>query len=319
MNNSTSDFVEFCPFGGTSNFHVLHFPSEAKLSQIISCVANCIVMIPTILLNGISILTIFKTSYLKSKACYLLILIQSTADLAVGVVSLPLSTILRVKELGGSGNCFVNIIFTTLLLLFNQLSIGALSVLTFDRYMGIVHPLTHRVHMTRRKILKYVCYVSLPVLFLPFVRITSETLYLGLAAGYSFTALVFNTFAYTRIFFEVRKINLANGNFRSAAEGHNSSNMDEKKRFLPQLQLMKSCALVVFVSYICYIPYPVCYMYYTRVIDNPLLLRVSTTWCITIGALNASLNSIIFFWKRPLLRIEAYKILKKVFFSEIMF
>jgi hypothetical protein len=45
-------------------------------------------MIHTVLLNAVAMITILKSSQLKSKPCYFIILVQSINDLAVGIVSI---------------------------------------------------------------------------------------------------------------------------------------------------------------------------------------------------------------------------------------
>ena len=51
-------------------------------------------MISTILLNSVAILTISKSSQLKEKLCYFLVLVQSSLDLLVGVIIQPLFIIM---------------------------------------------------------------------------------------------------------------------------------------------------------------------------------------------------------------------------------
>ena len=40
--------------------------------------------------------------------------------------------------------------------------------------------------------------------------------------------------------------------------------------------------------------------------------KVATCWSVAVIALNSSPNSLVFFWKRPLLRQEARNVLRKV-------
>ena len=66
-----------------------------------------VMLFPTIILNSISAITIFKSSQLKNKTCYFLILVQSTLDLAVGLVGIRLYTFLLISELVGVRNCYI--------------------------------------------------------------------------------------------------------------------------------------------------------------------------------------------------------------------
>ena len=77
-----------CAYSGSSPFLSLeNFLLES--TQTLFIVASGVLIIPTVLLNGISVLKIWKSSHLKAKLCYFLVLIQLVADLAVGAVFVP--------------------------------------------------------------------------------------------------------------------------------------------------------------------------------------------------------------------------------------
>ena len=87
MKNITQHLLHACSLGGRTTFIIEHFPSNKYIiNQIIQ------LMIPTIIMNGVSLLTILRSSHLKPKLCYFQILIQSTSDLGFGMISLPLYT-----------------------------------------------------------------------------------------------------------------------------------------------------------------------------------------------------------------------------------
>jgi hypothetical protein len=71
---------------------ITEFLSEKLLINHIFAIAlNSLLIIPTILLNAVAIITIFKYSQLNNKPYYFIILVQrSIIDLAVGVLSIPL-------------------------------------------------------------------------------------------------------------------------------------------------------------------------------------------------------------------------------------
>lgn len=164
MNNATEQFVQFCPFPGSITFFVVvHFPSNKYInSQIIYCIANCVLVVPTVLLNGISILTISRSPQLKGKLCYFLILIQSTIDFLVGMVSLPLYASIRAKELLGTANCISILVYEELAYMLIGLSFSTLTVLTFERYMGVLHPVAHRSYLTKRRIVIFILFCVVP-------------------------------------------------------------------------------------------------------------------------------------------------------------
>ena len=89
----------------------------------------------------------------------------------------------------------------------------------------------------------------------------------------------------------------------------NSENLSGKRRLLKELKLARSCFALVCTFGFCYLP--------VVAISSPLAndeyrARIVWSWSITTGVLNSNLNSIIFFWSRPILRAEARKVVKKI-------
>ena len=76
------------------------------VSHVLAVSMNGIFFFPTILLNAVSIITILKSSELKSKPCYLIILVQSVIDLTVGVFGIPSFLVYLVQGITGTSNCF---------------------------------------------------------------------------------------------------------------------------------------------------------------------------------------------------------------------
>ena len=306
MKNISQNFsVYMCPFGGRTTFIIQHFPSDKYIiNQIIFCVFNCLLIIPTLLLNVASVLTILKCSQLRAKICYFQVLIQSSIDIGVGAISLPLYTFVRANELLGSANCASTFASETIAYIMFALSVTSLSILTIERYMSVLYPFTHRLHLTKRAILVLNFCGAVPIIISPTLVIASNKIVGIVSAAFVTIIVVFNTFAYTRIFLAVRGNKVGD----SSAEKISPSNL-EGKRKLREQKLAKSCALVVAVTYLCYIPSIVCYQYFK---DDPVNFRVSHSWSMTVYALNSSLNSILFFWRRPLLREEAYKVVRNI-------
>ena len=310
VNNTT--FFKACPNYGGSIYIIQQFPSNKYVvNQIIYCIANCVLMFPTALLNGVSILTIVRSSQLKGKVCYFLILAQSGIDLAVGAIAIPFYTLARVSEVMGIENCTLFYSCEKIFQVITGMSFLTLFLLTAERYTAIIHPVAHRVRLTKRKILICICLLTFPVFLFNFAKFPSEFIHSTAAISFIGLILACNTFAYIKIFLAARNAHsgdrIANS---SVVTAQASTNFEKKKKTLRNVKLAKSCALVVVLSYVCYIPGIVCYSLYK---NDPLNLRVAYSWSMTIVALNSSLNSVVFFWKRPLLRGEAIRMLKNMF------
>lgn len=311
MINDTT-FLKTCPKYGGSIYVIQQFPSSKYvINQIIFCIANCVLIIPTVLLNGVSVLTIVRSSQLEGKACYFLILVQSGIDLAVGAIGITFYTLARASEVLGFANCTLFYSCEKIFQVTTGMSFLTLFLLTAERYAAILHPVAHRVRLTKRIILICICLLTLPVFLFNFVKFPSEFIHSTAAISFVGLILACNTFAYIKIFLAARNAyssdRIADS---STTTPHAPPDFEKKKKALQDVKLAKSCALVVVLSYVCYIPGMVCYTLYK---NDQLDLRVTYSWSMTIIALSSSLNSVVFFWKRPLLRAEALKMLKNMF------
>lgn len=307
-----SVYVNACFSMDSPSFIITEFPSDIYIqSQIAVCVVNCALMIPALILNGLCIITICKSHVFKGKFCFFLIMSQSVIDLLVTTITIPSYTYLIYSELVGTANCLHIFILNIIGLLPGGLSLAILCALTLERYLGILHPIFHRNRLSKKMFYIYVCVCTLVLLIGVPIAATSATVYyvgMNVVIGLS---LIVNAVAYTKILIAIM------GRFRTQRDGNtdsNSSQASRRRRFIEESKLVKSCAFVVGLFYACYLPGLVLCLYYIQV--DKLKYRVAHSWYSTNFALNASVNSIIFFWKRPILRKEAWKVWKNIFHSE---
>ena len=93
MNDSKENdvFLTVCNLAEGSIKVIHQFPyREYGYNRIMVLVINCVSLFSTIFLNGISVITIRKSSQLKTKVCYFVILLQSIVDLGVAFLGIPL-------------------------------------------------------------------------------------------------------------------------------------------------------------------------------------------------------------------------------------
>ena len=303
MRNSSVFHPDNCGFS-------VHIPSDKYVAnQASACVVYIILFIPTVLLNGISIFVIQKSSQLKEKPCYFVIRIQSAIDVAIGVLSLPLhATHILLKDIVHVENrliCWINFMVSYFLVSFSLLTLCGLS---FERYLGVVHPFVHRTHVTKKRILKYECCAGFLILAALFIMPESvsdvfELMFMFAEALFSLVLLVF---VYTRIFITARKsIRSVNGPVGNAVA--DNSGKSSKGSFLKEVKLAKSCFLVVCTFGLCYLPLMALLLSLNAL--NAEMLEMLWSWALCLSFLNSSLNSIIFFWSKKQLRKEVKKLL----------
>ena len=109
--NVSERFLKACTLVKESRDVFVDFPSNGyKICYTVMFAVNIILIIPTVLLNGASIISILKCSKLNTKVYLFLVLVQSIIDLTVGLLGLPLFIVLLAIELFGSVNCVVSVV-----------------------------------------------------------------------------------------------------------------------------------------------------------------------------------------------------------------
>jgi hypothetical protein len=82
-----------CELFGEKFTAVLRQTSPGYLANtILGIIVNMILNFLTIVLNSITILTIWRSKKLRGTVCFFLIMLQSVADLFVGLLAIPVTT-----------------------------------------------------------------------------------------------------------------------------------------------------------------------------------------------------------------------------------
>ena len=311
MNNESTSYIKECSIVSYTYVVIDKYPSRHyALHQVITSAAYCLLIIPVVILNGITVLTIFKSHQLIEKVSQFPVFIQSMADLFVGFLTLPLFAYLNFNEVFGSLNCVQNFVLSSIAFIPWGLSLAALCALTFERYMGVVYPFIHLNYVTKKIFLIYSCCVLLVTVIISSLAQISATFYYAFCGIYAIFPMLLHTFCYSRIFCLTRKRFQEKSNHganSSSPETPTSNNM-RKRYSLKELKLAKSCALIVVTFYVCCVPGEFLNIYYLE--KDFITYRVVISWYAAVLGVNATLNSIIFFWTRPILRKEAFKVLK---------
>lgn len=274
-------------------------PSPVYISSFAASIVALLLIIPTILLNGGSILTILKCSHLKEKIAYILIMFQSMADLTVGLVGMPaFAYVAMPKTMYNHASCMGLLVLLRVMVIPSLPSVVTLTVMTLERYIGVLHPLKHRTLVTKRRVVILVLFPGLFYVTAMILLSLLETSLFGELLSVSlFAFLIFAIFVYTRIFITIRKREIPGNNDTSA-----------KRYFLKEVKLAKCCFLAVLCFVVCFLP-TVLVPFFVN--DNrSFLYQILRPWGTITMLLNPSVNSVIFFWTRPKLRKEARKIAK---------
>jgi large-conductance mechanosensitive channel len=297
-----------CRILGTTNFMITKIPSEGlRINQVLAIVFNGILIIPTILLNAVAIITIWKSSQLNRKPCYFIILVQSVTDLAVGLVSIPLFIFFLKRALGGYEKyCSETFLAFRLILLPVGLSTITLLALTLERYVAILHPYAYGSGVTKKRLVVFIGCCD-AVEFSVFTLSLMNQRILEIYAVVKMTIVfLFIAFAYTKIFFVVRKLSRSQ---RRPQDPSSDANLTRMKLFLREIKQAKACLIVIICfSVLNFLPATIAIPLIPMLDRFEMLATIA--WVITLRVLNSSANSVIFFWTKTMLRKEAIKTLK---------
>jgi hypothetical protein len=308
MNFSTDEEMLGTPCNvmGRTSFLITKLPSEKFLiNHIFAITFNSILVISTISLNAVAIKTILKSSQLKSKPCYFIILVQSVIDLAVGVFGIPLFIFFLASGLGGITNCIgANLALGSTLIPIGMSSI-ALSAMTMERYIAILYPYAYTTMVTKKRLLIFVGSGAVVVASVVALHFLNRKLFQISIAAVQMIIFAATVFAYARIYRVVRKLSGSPNRPHDPAAVENETKM---KLFLREIKHAKSCFIVVICfGVLCFLPAVILFPLSSR-FDKFEWLALQA-WVCTLGLSNSTFNSIIFFWTKKMLRHEALKTL----------
>ena len=237
---------------------IIKFPSTWNvLLYVIALLVNVSLFFTTLLLNGVTVATIWNSHKLKEIASNFAILIQSIVDLAYGLIVIPLSVMIIVRNLVGSPSCTTVYTCRKLASLLYIFSMTTMSMMSFERYMGVLYPFVHRVQVTIARLLKFIITVCCLQAFLYGVTFFNGVHFCQMTRPFFVTNmllfLAFTAFAYTRIFRSIiKKSRFPPG--QQVVHVAERTNISTKRRLLKEFKIAKSCFLVVVTSIVCFLP-----------------------------------------------------------------
>ena len=212
-------------------------------------------------------------------------------------------------KMGTYSNCAASLFGHTMTILMIDISTIAVSTMTLERYIAVLHPFVYKLVVTKERILLCVCIGSTVFLVVVALSLVFRRLMDGWIILQSTIFFLFTAFAYTRIFLVVKILAHPQNKVHevsTALEG----NLSKTKMFLREIKHAKSCFMVL-VCYVGlhYLPVMlILYFKYARTL-NKFYTDVHI-WVVTLGLLNSSVNSVIFFRTKKMLKREAAKFLR---------
>ena len=280
--------------------------SRMELSYFISLILisalNVLFFFSGICLNSVVILSFWRSAQLRKKLCYFMIMVLSCCDLLEVLSSHPFLTLLAMScMLTGKIYPYKWMdIPLTLSSEFVCLSLLALLVMNFDRYLATYHPIFHRTSVTKGKLLTLLAILSigaLPLLLLASSNVISHQVGLLVSCIILAPPMVFMNY---KLFTIARK-----------SRRNKGTSPEMKMTF--SLKNVSSCLL----SVICFVVLSIPVFVYIGLSINSkeTIFDVSKfyilgLWTRTIASFNSTFNCLIFYWKNKILRTEGMKVIK---------
>lgn len=182
-----------------------------KYNIISNSVINFVFAFSSAILNGSVMWVIYFQERLQTPY-YLILLSLAVTDFTAGLVAQPLHIvrILLLVAKGGYTSCALDICTVAIGYTLIAVSFFTVSYVTLERYLAIFYPFYHEEQCTRRSSLKWLAMIWLIGLAygalgcLPYKMIRTAFTIMVSAIGTLF--LIWNCFAYSRIFFIARSI-----------------------------------------------------------------------------------------------------------------
>ena len=256
--NASASFVKTCALLKASYDAFVDFPSNGyKICYAVMFAVNIILIISTVLLNGTSVIAILKCSQLNTKVYFFLVLVQSIIDLTVGLLGLPLFVVILATELFASVNCVASVVAEKIMVVPSSFAIGTLIALTFERYMGLIHPFSYEVKVMRGKMLTFILIFVASAIILCAVSFGIGELYQITGAAVIVIFIVFSSVAYTRMFLAIRKLSRVQVMPNNIQEENRTAMLSKREQFLRDVKLMQTCFLVLLCFLLCYMYLPI--------------------------------------------------------------
>ena len=267
-------------------------------------VVNILFFLSGICLNSLVIISFWRSALLRKKLCYFMIMVLSCCDLLAVLTNHSLTAYIVMLRLTGEENAvevnwvsYSDTLSTGVL----GLSLLALLVMSFDRYLATYHPVYHRTSVTKGKLLTF---LAISMVFL----IVLVVMYFHLVLSFQVAVLIFLVVLTPLLLFMNYKL------FTIARQSRGNRRITPETRKLFSVKDISSCLLAVACFFALFIPTFVhiglrMNSEEKRYFDDAYVLAMCAR---TIGSMNGSFNCLIFYWKNAILRTEGMKVIKSI-------
>ena len=211
------------------------------------CVFNVAFMIAGIFFNSVVIISLWRSSQLRKKLCYFMILVLSCFDLAVVAIVHPVQISSTIFILLGKYHDIQEGVWFYIGIALNGFSMLALFVLNIERFLALKYPFIHQTSVTKQRLIFIL--MALMILFVSLLSLShfnKTVVKLLPTIGIAVLLLLFINLNY-KMFVIARS--------KRDKETAEKSSRQERRRSKLQVKRFSTCLSTVFCYFVCSWPY----------------------------------------------------------------
>ena len=277
-------------------------------SVVFLCIINIIFMVAGIFLNSVVIISLWRSSQLRKKLCYFMILVLSCFDLAVVTITHPLLIVSTIYFSQGEINEILHESSTkqSMYFILHGSSLIVLFTLNVERFLALTCPFFHQASVTKKRLLNFQAFWTVIVVGLsPLVYFNLETIV------QIFARVAVLSFLFLFIYSNYKILIIAKSKRADERVAPTTAMDENRKTRILNLKSFSTCSLAVGCFFCCFCPYIIYAALRlasrTSLSERQFLLFYH--WSNTFISLNSTtFNCVIFFWRNSILRREGMNI-----------
>ncbi len=283
------------------------------VNALLLCFLNFSFMFAGIFLNSVVIISLWRSSQLRKKLCYFMILVLSCVDLIVVTVAHPLQifwTIFWFMEISDEQKSkFIGAHITSVAL--GGFSMFALLTLSIERFLALKYPFFHQTAVTKIRLM-----LLLAFWMITFASLSLLVQFVGKMFRNVLVTVFLVFFCFVFVYLNYKMFIIAKSKRNVVDIVPSTSTMahsyQERKRWKLNFNNISTCSFAVGCFVVCSFPEIIyCILCLTsETLQNDRRIRLFNIWSSTLVFMNSTFNCLIFFWRNSILRREGIKILK---------
>ena len=284
--------------------------SSTFINTLLLCLLNASFMVAGTFLNSVVIISLWRSSQLRKKLCYFMILILSCFDLAVVTITHPVLILSTIPWSMKTLHKEITIIWGCISIPIVGFSLISLLTLNIERFLALTYPFFHQTAVTKKRLVLFQAFWMIIILSLSTLVYFYDLIIRHILITVFVLVLLFLFIHLNYKIFIIAKSKRKDDRVTPASTATASGHQERKKRKI-NLKNISTCSLAVACFFICSSPqiiYSV--LRFTETVAYDRHGWLFSLWSTTFVAMNSTFNCLIFFWRNSILRREGMKITK---------